>query len=195
VFVDGATDGDVNIGYFNAKERQAIFVGGNRDYPPNLARQLGGRRNIHLGFDQRGVGIGGILGFHIGGPTSIGYYFSAVCKPTEPTGLMQNGPVIHPDRRRRSFSFDYDPKANDGVGKVVARLDDQTFYIDLTPEMRETDATFTHFGISSVRVGGKWVTVYLDDLTYTARRANDATPVHHEQETTIVPYPPGGRKF
>ena len=91
--------------------------------------------------------------------------------------------------------YDYDPKANSGVGRIVAKLDDEQFVLDLTPDMRQAGATFDHFGLSSVRQGGKWVTVYLDDLTYTARRPADYKPVRHEQKVTTVPYPPGGRKF
>jgi hypothetical protein len=195
VFVDGATDGDVQIGFFNAEQRKAVFTGGNRDYPPNLAEQKGARNKIHLGFDKRGVDIGGIMGFTIGGPTRVGYYFAAQCKPTAQTGRAVNGPVIHPDKRRRHFTFDYDPRANDGVGRMVCKLDEETFALDLTREMRAAGATFTHFGISSIRVGGKWVTVYLDDVTYTARRASGHEAVPHEQKTVTVPYPAGGRKY
>jgi hypothetical protein len=195
VFVDGATDGDVQIGFFNAENRKAVFTGGNRDYPPDLAQQKGGRNKIHLGFDTRGNSIGGVLGFAIGGPTRIGYYFAAVCKPTEQTAKMQNGPIIHPDKRRRHFTFDYDPKANNGVGRITCKLDDETFTMDLTPQMRAAKATFTHFGISSIRIGGKWVTVYLDDLTYTARRDSSAPLKQHEEKITRIPYPASGRTY
>jgi len=46
----------------------------------------------------------------------------------------------------------------------------------------------------SFRRGGKYSTLYFDDLTYTTRRP-DAPPARHEQKITTVPYPPGGRKF
>lgn len=195
VFVDGATDGDVYIGFFNKQQRLTEFTGGNRDYPPDLAEKVGGRRNIHLGFDQRAARLPGTMGFTIGGPTRVGFYFAAFCTPTVETSRSQNGPVIHPDRTRRKFSFDYDPRANDGVGRIVAKLDDQEFTLDLTPDMRKAGATFDRFGISSVRVGGKWVTVYLDDLTYTAHRPADHKPVKHEQKITTIEYPDGGRKY
>jgi hypothetical protein len=195
VFVDGATDGDVQIGFFNADARKAVYSGGNRDYPPDLAQQKGARNKIHLGFDKRGMEIGGVLGFAIGGPTRVGYYFATVCRPTGEAASMQNGPVIHPDKRRRHFSFDYDPKANNGVGRIVGKLDDESFTLDLTPQMRAAGATFTHFGISSIRIGGKWVTVYLDDLNYTARRPDGYQPVRHQQKTVVIPYPPSGRTY
>lgn len=194
-FIDGATDGDVNIGYFNKQQRMVELKGGNRDYPPDLAEKKGGRRNIHLGFDQRGSEIPGVLGLSIGGPTRIGFNLNAACKPTAQTARAVAGPVIHPDRKRRQISFDYDPKANNGAGRITAKLDDQTFTLDLTPDMRKAGATFDHFGISSMRQGGKWVTIYLDDLTYTARRAKDAAPERFEQKLTVVPYPEGGRRY
>ena len=195
VFVDGATDGDVQIGFFNKQQRLTKFTGGNRDYPPNLAEKVGGRRNIHLGFDQRAARLPGTMGFTIGGPTRVGFYFAAFCTPTVETSRSQNGPVIHPDRKRRRFTFDHDPTANGGVGRIVATLDDEKFVLDLTPEMRKTSATFDRFGLSSPRVGGKWVTVYLDDLTYTARRSPGQRPAKHEQKITTVEYPEGGRRY
>ena len=195
VFVDGATDGDAYIGFFNTEQRLKEFTGGNRDYPPDLAVQKGGRRNIHLGFDKRAARLPGTMGITVGGPTRVGFYFAAHCTPTEQISRAQNGPAIHPDRKRRKISFDYDPKANGGDGRITAKLDDEQLIIDLTPDMRKAGATFDHFGLSSARVGGKWVTVYLDDLTYTARRPKDYQPVRHEQKITTVSYPEGGRKY
>jgi hypothetical protein len=194
-FVDGATDGDVYIGYFNKEQRLTSFTGGLREYPANLAELKGGRRNIHLGFDGRASQLPGTMGITIGGPTRIGYYFNAFCAPTVASAKMQNGPVIHPDRKRRHFRFDYDPAGNSGGGRITATLDGKQFVLDLTPEMRKAGATFDHFGISSIRQGGKWVTVYLDDLVYTARRAPGEQPVQHEQTVTTVPYPVGGRRY
>jgi hypothetical protein len=195
LFVDGATDGDICIGYFNKSQRLAEFSGGNRDYPPDIAEKSGGRRNVHLGFDTRGGRLPGTMGVTIGGPTRIGFYFASFCAPTTQAAASTNGAVIHPDRKRRHFSFDYDPKANGGVGRIVCKLDDERFVLDLTPEMRKADASFDHFGISSMRQGGKWVTVYLDDLTYTARRPADYKPARHEQKITTLTYPPGGRRY
>jgi hypothetical protein len=135
------------------------------------------------------------MGFIIGGPTRVGYYFAGNVVATPDLSAGQNGPVIHPDRRRRHFTFDYDPKANNGVGRVTCTLDDQKFTMDLTPEMRKAGTTFDRFGITSPRAGGKWVTVYLDDLTYTGRRPADYKPVKHEQKITQVEYPAGGRRY
>ena len=55
--------------------------------------------------------------------------------------------------------------------------------------------TFDRFGLLNIRCGGKYVTVYFDDLTYTARRPSNYKPVEHEQTITHVPYPPNGRKY
>jgi hypothetical protein len=125
----------------------------------------------------------------------VGFYYAAHVTATPELSKYQDGPVIHPDEQRRRISFNYDPKANNGVGQVVFKIDDEQFTIDLTPEMRKAGTTFDHFGITSPRTGGKWVTVYLDDLTYTARRPADYKPVKHEQKITEVQYPEGGRKY
>ena len=63
------------------------------------------------------------------------------------------------------------------------------FTLDLTPEQRKAGATFDRFGLTSFRRGGKFTTIYFDDLTYTTRRPADATSVRHEQKITTVPYP------
>ena len=197
-FIDGGTDGDVFFGYFNEASRMTEFPveGTQRDYPPDLAERLGGRRNIHLGFDERGTMLPNMLGVWIGGPTVVGYNYSLIC-----TGSDENlregatGPVIHPDAARRHFTFKYDPLANGGIGQVVATLDDQSITLNLTPQIRKSGALFNRFGIASVRRGGKWVTLYLDDLVYTARRSKDQPPIRHEQKITTVPYPPDGRRY
>jgi hypothetical protein len=56
-------------------------------------------------------------------------------------------------------------------------------------------ARFDRFGIMNVRKGGKYVTMYLDDLQYTGRRAPKHRPVRHEEKTVVVLYPPDGQKY
>jgi hypothetical protein len=108
---------------------------------------------------------------------------------------LKEGLAFNPTRERRRFTVEYDPKANNNVGRVTATLDDKTMVLDLTPQQRADGATFDRFGIMNLRCGGKYVTMYYDDLTYTARRPKDYKPVFHKQEVTKVPYPPTGRAF
>ncbi|MCI0493583.1 hypothetical protein L0Z72_01140, partial [candidate division KSB1 bacterium] len=70
-----------------------------------------------------------------------------------------------------------------------------TFSVDLTLEQRKVGATFDRFGLLNPRKGGKYVNVYVDNLTYVARRPVDFKPIFHRQEMTIVPYPKMGRKY
>jgi len=171
-FVNGATDGGMFFGYFNAKETMKDIT------------------------DERGgMPLDGMMGILVDGPTRIGYYFTPLCSPKRDAASEKNGPIFLPTGERHTFSFDYDPRANSGVGRIRMTLDKETFILDLTPPQRAAGATFDRFGLASIRRGGKYVTLYLDDLTYTARRPEDYGPVHHEQQITVVPYPPGGRKY
>ena len=79
--------------------------------------------------------------------------------------------------------------------KTPADFEDKLVAFDLPEGFKEAGATFDRFGIMNVRKGGKYVTMYLDDLEYTARRPADYKPVRHEQKTTTVPYPPDGRLY
>jgi hypothetical protein len=65
--------------------------------------------------------------------------------------------------------------------------------MDLTPQQRAAQAQFDLFGLTMPRQGGKWVTVYLDDLEYTAREDRDGS--HFPQVITQVKYPTGGRTY
>ena len=135
------------------------------------------------------------IGIEIGGPTRIGYYFSALCSPMWSVSSKKNGPVFLPTGDRHMFRFNYNPKDNHGVGRVSVWLDQQQFILDLKPEQRAAGARFDHFGLMNRRKGGKYVTLYFDDLTYTARRPKDYERIQHPQRILGVPYPEGGRTY
>ena len=119
------------------------------------------------------------MGITIDGPTRIGYNFSGQLAPTKALVANITGPVFVPDGKRHQFAFTYDPSANGGRGTVMLTLDKREFRHNLSPEQRRAGATFDRFGMMNVRRGGKYVTVYLDDLTYTVRRDPDAPPPRH----------------
>jgi len=56
---------------------------------------------------------------------------------------------------------------------------------------------FNRFGLANVRSGGNSVEFYLDDLTYTARRAPGTRPEFIPQRSVEVPYPhkQAGRRY
>lgn len=121
-----------------------------------------------------------------------GYRLSLACVPTVATAARVRGPLIRPDGALHTISFDYDPQAGN-AGRVVAKLDEEVFTMDLTRQQRDAGATFDFLGITSPRQGGKWVTLYLDDLDYTVAQNRNNSRVR--QEITKVPYPAGARSF
>ncbi len=170
-FVNGGTDAGMFFGYFSSREKMKEIA------------------------DEHGAPLNDSLGIDIDGPTRIGYYFTALCSPKRTVASAKEGPVFLPTGERRSFRLSYDPEANNGVGRMTVTLDEKTFTLDLKPEQRAAGATFDRFGIMNKRVGGKYVTLYFDDISYTARRPRGHPPVRHEQKTVTVPYPKGGRKY
>ena len=74
-------------------------------------------------------------------------------------------------------------------------LDEKEFALDLKPEQRAAGARFDHFGLMNIRRGGKYVILYFDDLTYTARRPKDYRRNWHPQRILKVSYPDGGRTY
>src|SRR5262249_44205168 len=171
-FVNGGTDAGMFFGYFNKQEEQAKITD-----------------------EAAGSPLNDTMGIVVDGPTRIGYYFNAICSPKRTVASRVHGPIFLPTGDRHTFSVNYDPKANGNVGRMNVTLDKETFHLDLTRAQRAAGATFDHFGLASVRRGGKYVTLYLDDLTYTARRPQGYTPPRHRQEVVAVPYPKGGRQY
>jgi hypothetical protein len=171
-FVEGGTDGGMFFGYFNAQD----FL---RDIPAS----------------QSGMPLNNMLGIVVEGPTRIGYRFTALCSPTPKAATRQNGPVFLPTADPHRFSFSYDPQANGHCGRITIVLDDRPFALDLTPAQRAAGIRLDRFGVANIRKGGKYVTLYLDDLSYTVNRSDAAAPVHHRQRVIRVPYPPQGREY
>ena len=169
-FTEGGTDAAIYFGYFNAAQQKRTMEPTDRAF------------------------LSEALGVVVDGPTRIGYYFMPTVAPKSGDARRVEGPIFLPTRDRHRFSVNYDPSANSGVGRLTATLDDKTMTLDLTPELRKSGITLDRFGIATVRTGGKYVVMYLDDLEYTAR-ADSANRPHHEQQLTVVPYPRGGRQF
>jgi hypothetical protein len=171
-FVNGGTDASMMFGYFNRAERLASPKDPDAEKKSKVP----------------------MLGIRLADQTSDGYHFQPFLN-TPGGSANRNGPQFVPDRRPRKFNFDYDPNANDGIGRIVARFGEKEVVVNLKRDMRHSGVRFDHFGLLTVRSGGKYVEVYLDDLTYTARRAKNAAPKHFEETITKVTYPPRGRMY
>jgi hypothetical protein len=171
-FVNGGTDASMVFGYFNRADQMQ---------PPAVDNTKTKAQ---------------VMGFQIADSTSIGYSFMPVLRGVSGQA-SKRGPQFVPDRVRRKFSFDYDPAANDGQGRITAKLDDQVVTIDARKGevLRHAGARFDRFGLLNVRSGGKYVEVYFDDLTYTVKRPPDFKPPSHKDKPVKVPYPPGGRMY
>lgn len=168
-FTGGATDAGMFFGYFNAKGQ-----------------------DIEVGKDVGVTSVDNMLGLVLDSPNGG---FGICCTPTDGTKAQKFGPILLPTGKPHKFSFDYDPKANNGLGEIICKLDDETVTLKLTDAQRKAKGAFDHFGLVSPRVGGKYVIIYFDELTYTARRSSDYKPVFHKQEVTKTTYPEGGRKY
>jgi len=170
-FSEGAVDGRMLIGYFNREAKLADIKGEYKGNPPHQ-----------------------YLGLEVMDQTALGYSFTAVCSPRQEISFEKRGPIFIPDRIKRPFSFSYDPGAGQ-AGRITVTLDTTSFMADLTNEQRESGASFDRFGILNPRKGGKYVDVYIDDLSYSVRRPKAYKPVIHKQTIIKVPYPPEGREY
>jgi hypothetical protein len=170
-FTEGAVDGRMLMGYFNHEAKMADVEGEYKGNPPHQ-----------------------YLGIQVMDQTRVGYYFTAVCSPRQDIATENHGPIYIPDRIKRRFSFKYNPDEGES-GRITVTLDTVSFVTDLTAEQREMGSIFDRFGILNPRKGGKYVDVYIDDITYVVKRPKDFVPVHHKQKIVEVPYPPDGRLY
>jgi hypothetical protein len=109
------------------------------------------------------------LGVIVEGPSRVGHYFRLRYGTAGGgAGDSQAGPVIRPDGEPHEWTLLYDPSANGGNGRIRATLDGAPVSLDLEPEHRAQGAAFDRFGLFTMRRGGHHMTIYFDDLTYTA---------------------------
>jgi hypothetical protein len=171
-FVADSTDSGMQVGYFSVEDAM-------------------GKWDAHDPFRL----IPNSIGVQIEGSAGSGKRFMPQINTGKNTHKTKENIPFNPTKQRHSFKFQYDPTANNNIGRITLTFDDKTSTIDLTPQQRAEGAHFDRFGVANLRAGGKFVVVYFDDLTYTARRSTGSSPVFHRQEVVKVPYPPGGRKY
>jgi hypothetical protein len=171
-FVNDSTDAGMQIGYFNSKD---------------LVVEMDSHSQMRTPYNSMGI--------LVEGPARAGKFFMPHIHSNMERYSDKDGLSFNPVRVALPFKVEYDPTANNNIGRITATLAEESVTLDLTKEQREAGATFDRFGVANLRLGGKFVEVYYDDLTYTARRSKDYKPVYHQQEATKVPYPEGGRKY
>lgn len=169
-FTEGMTDAAAYFGYFNRANQIEPF---DKARPDNFSP------------------VANTMGVVIADSSAVGYHFVPQVSSGDRAVTRASWGVFTPDRRRRRFSFNYDPA---GDGRVTVTLDGRAVAFDLTAEQRKTGATFDRFGLANIRSGGHSVEFYLDDLTYTARGPR---PKPVPQTLVEVPYPhkQAGRRY
>jgi len=175
-FVTGMTDAAGYFGFFNSKNQTKMLK----------------RDDSDAGFPRRNR-----MGLSVSDSSAVGYYLVGLVSDNNGESRSYSDKVFTPGERSRHFTFNYDPAANDGIGRVTYTLDGEKFTVDLIPEQRKSGATFDRFGFANVRSGGHSVEFYLDDLTYTARRDPSKQRRRWQQEILEVDYPheQGGRRY
>jgi hypothetical protein len=138
----GAPDSGVYLGWFNSEEK----VKSPRE-------------------------TGNFLGIKVGGPTRIGHYFVPTYGIAGADRVeKKEGPVLVPGTVF-NWRLEYDPGAENGNGSIRATLGRESVALPLKKGHREKGATFDRFGLFTVHQGGSFVKIYLDDVTYTGKRA------------------------
>ena len=139
----GISDATASIGFYNSLESMRV----------NPSQQ----HSVPIGF----------IGINIEGPSSEGFYFYPVCRVEEGNSVVpqnyRQAPRIYPDGKSHPWSLKYEPEGN---GRLTVALDEQRFTMELPAGKREM--TFDRFGICTPWIDGNSVTVYFDDLVYTA---------------------------
>ncbi len=151
VLVAAPPDSGMNLGWFNSREKE------------NAPTQAGN-----------------FVGVKIGGPTRVGHYFlpayataqtDVKANPNRDTPKRINvepnsGPVLAPEKVF-DWKLIYDPLANDGKGAIEATLGKESVTLPLKPGDKERGATFDRFGLFTTHIGGSYVKIYFDDISYT----------------------------
>jgi hypothetical protein len=130
---------------------------------------------------------GNFLGIKIGGPTRVGHYFVPAYataqkgKPENRPGKehtkriiieSREGPVLVP-QKTFDWKLVYDPAANNGKGAIEATLGSQSVVLPLKANDKAASASFDRFGLFTAHIGGSYVRIYFDDLSYTTAQTGE----------------------
>jgi len=148
--------------------------------PPDSGMYLGWFNSAHK--ENSPHQAGDFVGVRIGGPTRVGHYFAPAYATTRATLVERRGGREHPARvsvesregpvlvPRQAFAWKlvYDPDASDGQGALHAALGNESVTLPLKPGDKAKGATLDRFGLFTTHIGGSFVRIYFDDLTYTS---------------------------
>jgi hypothetical protein len=135
---------------------------------------------VYLGWfdaDAGGEPPNGFIGIIIEGPSRIGHYFRLVYRNQDGLGDdSETGPIIMPDGKKHNWTLAYDPDANRGDGALRATLDGEVVVLPLKPDHKTKSKMLDRFGFRTMRKGGHYLTLYVDDLKYTVGQQLSAQP-------------------
>ncbi len=108
------------------------------------------------------------LGLHTQADHGTGYALGAFTSATwnaAATGYTEFPALDF--HNRHTFSIDYNPDANSGLGSATITLDGNTSKIDFTKNYRDDGALFDRFGIFHLgKSAGASIEIYFDDIEY-----------------------------
>lgn len=147
--------------------------------PPDSGMYLGWFHSAHK--ENSPHQAGDFVGVRIGGPTRIGHYFVPAYATTRAALVERRGGREHPARvsvesregpvlvPRQVFLWKlvYDPDGAGGQGAVHATLGNESVTLPLKQGDKAKGATLDRFGLFTTHVGGSFVRIYFDELTYT----------------------------
>ncbi|MEO5803724.1 MAG: hypothetical protein ABIR24_09345, partial [Verrucomicrobiota bacterium] len=143
--VTAGPDSDMSLGWFNSAAKDS--------------KEEGDAKNF--------------VGIHVGGPTRIGHYFIPHLATAKGTiSKVDQGPILTPGKLF-DWSLVYDPAANGGLGEMCVTLGNESVTLKLKPGQKTEGANLDRFGLFTSTAGGQMVKIFLDDLSYTARRSVD----------------------
>jgi len=145
-----SSDSGINVGFFNAGRQ-------GRDQGQGVPQEF--------------------LGFSTDAPSRIGFVFQTIYRAAGGGAVGASGPTIIPDGGVRDWTLHYlpDPDPNGG-GRITATLGSESRTVLVSPEDRRRGATFDHFGLVNVPIGGHSQTIWFDDLAYTAEARAVSVP-------------------
>lgn len=140
-FKGAGSDSGVYLGWFDSRSKTNKAVSDHDEPPKNFLAVL------------------------LEGPSRIGHYFRGAYRTATGHGeLHGSGPIIRPDGVTREWSIHYLPES----GTIAVKLDKESATLRLKPEHRAQGASFDRFGLFNLQVGGHFVDVEIDDLTYSS---------------------------
>ncbi len=150
-----ASDSGVYLGWFNSAAKQAKMT---PDYEQPQSNYLAAL---------------------VEGPSRAGHYFRPAYGTSDGVGQIagetsspgRTWPVVFPDGKPHEFRIHYRPLAAGGHGTIETTFDGESDTLELRPGDRQRGARFDRFGIFNLQSGGHAVEIYLDDLTFTGRKA------------------------